>query len=370
MYSAAALSRHFVVLSALLAACCAGVKPPARPPLFPLAPVWKTLLGEFVTSPLAADGRRVYVASGDGIVRALDQATGEVLWRAEGMPGRLAASDGVLLVRDPEGGLVSLQPRTGGVRWRMATAVAGDLPATIDEDRALVAGKGLAAVELASGRLLWSQRSPVELTAPPVRAGARLLMGEADGTLRCRDRATGLSLWTLHTERALLAPPLVDWARRRAYLGTTDKRILEVHLDDGKTGWRWRVGADIADPGLLTSDQVLFAAYDAVLYSLRRGGNLAWRAGLPSRPLSAPLPVPGYVLLACLEDQLVAFVPATGGRAGSFQTTAEIRTPPLVVGSLVVVGLRDRSVVAYSLPSAAGATPSPPPAVEPPPANR
>ena len=42
-------------------------------------PAWKTLLGDFVAPPLAADGRRVYVATRDGAVRALDPATGR--WR-------------------------------------------------------------------------------------------------------------------------------------------------------------------------------------------------------------------------------------------------------------------------------------------------
>ena len=208
--------------------------PAPKPPLLPLTPAWKTLLGDFVTAPLATDGRRVYVATRDGAVRALDPATGAVAWKAEGLPGRLSAADGVLLVRGEDGTLWSLQPRTGAVRWKTETGVAGTLPAVVDGDRALVAGRGLAAVDLASGRVLWSDASGAETTAPPVAAGSRLLAGEADGTLRCRDRATGSSLWTLRTAGALLAPPLVDEARRRLYLGTSDKRILEVSLDKGE----------------------------------------------------------------------------------------------------------------------------------------
>ena len=117
-------------------------------------------------------------------------------------------------------------------------------------------------------------------------AGSRLLAGERDGTLRCRDRADRPVAVGRSDRPALLAPPLVDEARRRLYLGTTDKRILELSLDKGERGWAWRVGADIAHPGLLLPGQVLFASHDAVLYSLRRGGNLNWRGALPSRPLS------------------------------------------------------------------------------------
>jgi outer membrane protein assembly factor BamB len=322
-----------------------------------------------VVSPLAADARRLFVATRDGVVRALDPATGEVTWKADGFPGRLSAAEGVVLVRGDDGTLTSLHPRTGAVRWKAATGVAGTLAAVIDGDRALVAGRGLAAVELSTGRALWADLSGAETTAPPVSAGSRLLAGEGDGTLRCRDRATGLSLWVARTARALLAPPLVDETRRRLYLGTTDKRILELSLDEGKPGWAWRVGADVGHPGLLLPEQVLFASHDAVLWSLRRGGNLHWRGALPSRPLSPPLLVGGYVLVACLENELVAFAPETGGTAGRLRTTAELRTPPVLAGGLVAVGLRDRSVIAFALP---GSPPAPPPAptVAPPPPGR
>jgi outer membrane protein assembly factor BamB len=374
VYSASVVSRSLVTFcTTLLLVGCAEKRPAARAPIFPLAAAWKTLLGEFVVPPLAADGRRVYVATRDGSVRALDPATGAVTWKVDGFAGGLSAAEGVLLVRAEDGTLWSLQPRTGAVRWKAETGVAGTLPAVVDDDRALVAGRGLAAVDLASGRVLWADLSGAETTAPPVTAGSRLLAGERDGTLRCRDRATGLSLWVLRTGGPLVAPPLVDLGRRRLYLGTTDKRILEVSLDQGKPGWAWRVGADVGHAGLLQPDQVLFASFDAVLYSLRRGGNLAWRGSLPSRPLSAPLPVAGYVLVACLENELVAFAPDTGAPGGRFRTSTEIRTPPILAGGLVVVGLRDRSVIAYALPGSAAATPlesataPPPPAVEPPP---
>jgi outer membrane protein assembly factor BamB len=330
-----------------------------RPPIFPPVATWKTLVAEPVVAPLAADSRRIYVATRDGAVRALDPKTGEVLWRVEGVAGRLSAAEGTLLVRDEAGVVTSLRPRDGGVRWRVETGIAGTLPVVLDGDRGLVAGSGLGAVALENGAPVWTDRSGPETTAPPVAGTARLLTGEQDGTLRCRDRATGTSLWTLRTREALLAPPLVDEGRKRVYLGTTDRRILEASLDKGALGWHWRIGADVAHAGLMVHERVLFASYDAVLYAFERGGNLAWRGALPSRPLSSPLVVEGRVVVACLENLLVAFDALTGAKAGTFATPAEIRTPPILAGGLVVLGLRDRSVIAYALASAA---PKPTPA--------
>lgn len=368
MYSAAILSRRSslpLLLAAGLAAC-SGTRPAPKPPIFPPVAAWKTLLGEVVVAPLAADSRRVFVATRDGALRALDPLTGSVLWKLEGLPGRVSAADGVLLVRDESGGLTSLNPRTGAVRWHAASGVAGTLPALVDGDRVIVAGQGVASLLLETGVPVWVDGAGAETTAPPVATTARLITGEKDGTLRCRDRATGTSLWTLRTREALLAPPLVDEARQRLYLGTADRQILEVSLDRGERGWSWRVGADVGYAGLLQKDRVLFASYDAVLYALASGGNLAWRGALPSRPAGAPLAVDGHVLVACLENQVVAFRAETGVPAGSFKTPAEIRTPPIQAAGFLVFGMRDRSVIAYGL-AAAGAPPAAEPVEAPPP---
>ena len=102
--------------------------------------------------------------------------------------------------------------------------------------------------------------------------------------------------------------------------------------------------------GLLLPASVLFASYDAVLYAFERGGNLAWRGALPSRPLSAPLVVEGRVARRLPGEPARRLRRARRGeKAGSFTTSAEIRTPPTcVAGGLIVLGLRDRSVIAYA----------------------
>lgn len=373
MYSATILSRRGLPRLLLLATglvACSGSRPVPRPPIFPPIAAWKTLLDEVIVEPLVAGGPRIFVATRDGAVRSLDRLTGAVLWKVDALPGRLSASDGVLLVRDDGGVITSLHPRTGGVRWRTETGVAGSLPALLDGDRVHVAGKGTASLQLETGAPVWVDGAGEETTAPPVVASSRLITGEKDGTLRCRDRASGTTLWTLRTREALAAPPLVDEKRGRLYLGTTDRQILEVSLDRGRQGWSWRIGADVAYAGLLQPERVLFAPHDAVLYALATGGNLAWRSALPSRPLSSPLAVDGHVLVACLENVIVAFDAATGLPAGSFKTPAEIRASPIRAGNLLVLGMRDRSVIAYAL--GGGPPPAEPTAepVEAPPAGR
>jgi outer membrane protein assembly factor BamB len=329
---------------------CGGVRPPTAPAVFPLKAVWTTPVGDFVEGSLATDGKRLFAMTRAGVVRALDPATGEVLWQSDQRTGTLAATGAGLVVRLVDGTVRNLAPARGTVRWETASGIVGDLPPVLDGDRVLIAGKGLAALDLATGRVLWSAPTDPTITSPPISAGSRLLHGEEDGSLRCRDRASGVSLWTLRTGSTLLAAPVFDAERRRLYLGTTDRRILEIDIEKGQQGWTWKVGADIESPGVIQDHRVLFAAFDAVLYALNRGnGNLVWRAPLPSRPISGPLVSGRTVLVACHESDVIGFDLKTGKAVGNLRTTARIGTSPLLLGGRLFLGLLDRSVVGFEL---------------------
>jgi outer membrane protein assembly factor BamB len=329
----------------------------APPPLFPFTTLWTAGLDEIADGPLATDGTRLFVSTRAG-VQAFD-AGGTLLWRQTGRVGHLAASQGLVLLREPDGTLSSLDPATGAPRWSTSTPIHGTLPPAIDGDHVYVAGNGIAAFDTGSGRSLWSFAGPPEVTAPPVGAGSRLLVGEGDGTLRARDRASGLSVWTFKTEGPLRAVPYVD-ASGRAFLGTTDRRFVAIGVENGKRLWQWKIGADVDSPAAVLGQRVLFTSYEGVLYSLNAGGgDLRWRAPLPSRPFSGPLLVGRSVLVACYETDILGFDGRSGTRLGGFKTSAEIQTAPLLAGDRLYIALRDRSVVAFRLQLTPEPSPSP-----------
>jgi outer membrane protein assembly factor BamB len=279
---------------------------------------------------------------------ALDRRDGSEAWKAE-VPGRVSAAPGVLVVRDPEGRIQSLQPRTGGARWTTESGVRGDLPAVIDRDVVFVAGQGLAALDAPSGRLLWSVQDGTVAASLPVSAGARLFVGEADGTLRCRDRATGVSLWTFKTASALVAPVRVD-EKGDVYVGTTDRRLHRLSGRKGRPEWTWKTGADVTTPAALMGPLALFTSFDATLYAIQRGsGKQAFRAGLPSRPLSGALLAGSTALVACHENEIAGYATGDGRSLGSLKLPAEMWGAPVLAGGRLYVGLRDRSVMALQL---------------------
>ena len=342
----------------LVSGACRHGAPAAGPALFPMAPAWTRPVPAAIEGPLAADAARVYVATRDGAVRALDAASGRVHWKVDDRPGVVGAGDGLVTVRQEDGTVFGLDAASGSARWKALSTVRGTLPPVIYKDAVVIAGEGLAVLEAATGQPRWSA-AEAHVTAAPLVSGPWVVSGEADGFLRGRDIVTGKVLWTFATKRALLAPPVFD-EDGHLLLGTTDRRF--VSLDPRKNGsarWTWTIGGDVQAPPVVAGALVVFTNHEDVVYALRRrSGDLAWRASLPSRPLSGPLPYGSALLVACFgsrpgETFLIGFDARTGRRQGDLKAPGEVRTPPVIVGDLVIMALRDRAVAALHLGSMA-----------------
>lgn len=355
------MRRFFLVLvvASSVSACLFHRRRPSEPPIFPLTTEWTAQIGDpfegaSFRPPIATDGTRVFVATFDGAVRGIDGGTGDVRWTVPDRPGTLSAHQGLLVVHEADGTVWSIAPASGSARWKVETRVTGPLPATLGDDAVFVGGEGLVALDAASGDVRWTAEPPPHVSAPPVAWGKSVFVAEEDGTLRCRDAATGKQVWAFSGKGTPRSSPAVDEAGGRLLAGMADRRFLALRLTDGKKGWTWKIGAEVQSAPTVFEDKVLFATHENVLYALKRGGgNLVWMATLPSRPLSAPVVVQGAVLVACYgtrpkESFVVGFNVKTGRRLGDLKTPSELAAPPILVGPGLVAALRDRSIVRFA----------------------
>jgi outer membrane protein assembly factor BamB len=356
-----------------LAAALPGCGPKRVAPLpavFPLENAWKVPVTGGVEHGPVTDGKRVYYVTREGL-HAVGAKDGKPLWSTPGRVGVLAAGPGLVALRETDGTVWGVEPATGSARWKVESGIAGSLPPVVDGERVLIAGDGMAALDAASGRTVWASPGTPKVTAPPVVAGPLVIVGEADGTLRARDAATGSPLWTNATGGEVLAPVVAD-GEGRLFLGTTARGIVGIDAKDGKRKWRWKVGADVTTGGLVIERNAIVATQEAVLWGLRRsGGNLAWRAALPSRTLGGPMRFGTAVLIAChglrpSESLLVGFDGLTGRRLGDLRTPAELKGPPAAGDRAVFAALRDDSLIGWRLPPEAEiVAPQPAPATSP-----
>ncbi len=343
-----------IVLIALLGATPACARRVALPPpaLFPAPTAWTAAFAEPVEDA-ALSGDRLVVLTRGGTVRGLDVATGAIVWETPLGEGALTANNGRAVLRGPEGTVQLVQAADGRVEWRAESGVPGRPPALIDEQRVVVAGAGgAAALDVHTGSLQWTH------ALPPVRSaslqGGVLLLGEEDGTLRRRDPASGASLWAERPGGSSFTPAALG-EDGRILLGGDGRAFLSLDPKDGSRDWRWRVGASVAEAPVLLGRRVLFATLEDVLYALDQGnGHMAWRADLPSRPLSGPLLLGPVVVVAChgarpLESVLVAVDGSTGRPLGTQVTPAELRPPILAGVGRLYLPLRNRRVMALRL---------------------
>jgi len=338
-----------------LGACGPRLRLAAPPPLFPAVTSWTTPLDrdDVIDGTLVSDGSRVFLCtrqsdSGRSAVRALDLATGTLLWRVVGRSGSLGASSDRLLVRDTEGLVWSMDPATGSARWKSATGVEGRVPPVFAGDRLLILGRGLSALDAASGKVLWAV-TDVTSEVPPALIADRIYVAAQGGVLRCHSLRDGRLIWARKTSFPSLGAPLAT--DDRLYLAVGERAFASFDTRNGDLRWRWKIGAQARFEPAVLGGNVLFVTLEGVLYGLNKNnGDLSFRASLPSRPASGPLLLGSAVVVASHgnrpREALVLTLDGRSGRhLGDLKTVAELATPPLLLGQTLILGLRDRNAV-------------------------
>ena len=238
--------------------------------------LWSTELR--AEQSLAADGERVYVASGEAI-HALAAVNGRVAWRA------------------PTGARPTAPP-LAHAGWVIAAA-----------------GGELIAIRASDGTVMWRKPvGPVEFR--PSLDGELLVVSIVDGQIAALDVRDGSPRWTTRLG-ATPGEPLVIGGR--VYVGTKDRYFYSLRSSSGRIEDHRRVAAELLGRVAVTDQHVYFAALDNTVNAvLRRDGAIRWRKGVMYRPGAGPVVlgdvviVPGYV-----EAPLPAFSAATGAAAGA-----------------------------------------------------
>lgn len=155
-----------------------------------------------------------------GFIAGIDGATGQDRWKTkrEVEPSwaspRLARMGGemrVLTAANPC--LSAYDPRSGEEIWRIDCLKDAEVAVTpvFAEGTAYVAGESisLAAIDLASRKVLWENREAVPGVSTPLIANGCLFVGLSEGGIVCLDVKTGQERWRQDTDEGIFSSPVL-----------------------------------------------------------------------------------------------------------------------------------------------------------------
>jgi outer membrane protein assembly factor BamB len=334
----------------------------ARNRILALDPRWTVSL----TSPPAAspgfDQQNAYVPLAGGSLIAIDLNDGAVKWTVDiATSSTPAAGDGMVFLAG-DSFVLALNQETGQTLWRavIGSRLSGPLfwnagwvlTSTIDGD--------LLALHATDGRLLW--RSPVgaALAVVPSAFDERIYAALENRHVVAVDRATGTIAWTLDLDQEVTGLLAVE---DQLLLGTRGNRLHSISPESGRIRWSQRAGADVIGAPTADESNIYFVAFDNVLRALNRGnGNLRWNRNLPSRPSGGPLRVNDVVLVPFATNDIGTYLATTGAPAFTIRAIGELAGAPFL-----------REIVSQTAPrliaiSREGALQGFAPRIEPPPA--
>lgn len=339
--------------------------------------LWSTKIGdgaEFLRVALqpAGDGNRIYAASRDGNVVALNPETGKVLWRTE-LEMELSAGPGVgnnlVVVGAADGFLIGLDAASGVESWR-ANVTGETLARPVIKDNVVVAitiDNRLRAVSAFDGSPRWIvEQSTPALTmrgsATPVVVGNSVIGGFDNGRLVAVNLASGDIEW-----EAMLSPPsgrsdlerltdvdgVISVVGRDLYAAGYQGRVAAIASESGQILWSREissfegVSADWANLYTVNEEGVIIAL-------TRRTGDETWRqTSLIRREPTLPIAFNTTVVVGDLDGYLHFFSNFDGEPVARLRVGNQaISTEPVVVADRLFVQSDAGAVSAYAMQEA------------------
>jgi len=270
---------------------------------------------------------KLFVASRDGLVKALDPETGKELWSKDleedvsaRLSGGILAAYSQIYIGSENGTVTALDAETGELAW--SVKVEGEVLASPVADNNLIivnTSRGtLVALDQATGSQKWTISTEVpNLTlrgdSQPVAVSGGVFWGTSGGRLAAAISARGQLIWQQpvgQPKGATEIDRLVDVDSSPVVIGSTlytigyNGQLIAIDLREGKPMWKrnYSSATDMATDGgrlFLVTDNDHLVAVDA-----RSGTELWTNNKLENRLLTAPKIIDGYIVVGDSEGYL------------------------------------------------------------------
>ena len=299
-------------------------------------------------SPVVADGT-VYVAGVDGVVRAIDLATGGERWKVT-IPFRVSATPvivgDVLVVGDEMGSVYGLTRADGSTIWTNAIGggITGSPPAVDDDILVATLSGALHRIVAATGE---ESSEPLDVGSGVTRSvavGDGMAYLGIGGDLVAVDIETWTERWRSHVAGAgeigtpTVAGELVYAATGLGGESADAYGVVAVDTATGEVAWRYAspTQASIYTPAV-SDGRAFIIGHDRLMVALdARTGAEAWSIDLERDLEALPSVVDGVVFTVGNDGPAVAVDAADGSILWEVPTVGIPFAPTIVHGYLLV----------------------------------
>lgn len=257
-------------------------------------------------APVIREGR-VYAATVDGQVAAVNARTGRVLWQSEpathGILGDLTAGEHGLLFNASDLSIASIDYETGDMRWEHELLRHADTPqGSVRADRVaagsefqssptvldgiVYAGgpdRFIHAFDTETGERVWRHELSASVSGSPTTYRGKVCAGQQGGAdeFRCVDAKTGRPVWEADMGWVWVGAGADNG---KLFVGTVEGDIAALDAGDGEELWRHRTNGGIYPHPVTDGTHVYTGSWDGYYYKLdQETGRAEWAFATPGQ---------------------------------------------------------------------------------------
>jgi outer membrane protein assembly factor BamB len=315
------------------------------------------------------DGERVYAASAEGEVKAIERGRGKTLWDTEldiELSGGVGVYEQAVFVGSADGIVIKLNAEGGAVEWQ--TQLSGEILSPPQADGRVVVAQTydgrLQGLDFTSGEKLWTYDSNVPVltirgTSTPILRNGVAYAGFANGRVSAFNAMTGAILWESRVaisqgrseiERIVDVDGTMVFIGNELYAASYQGRVVSIDATNGRKLWQQNVSSF---SGVSQGFGNIYVADEdgTVTAYLRNGQGVRWQQdALGYRELSRPTPVNSYVAVADFEGYVHLMSQVDGNFVGRVKADGDgARANMLTDGNVLYVFGNSGKLIAYEI---------------------
>ncbi len=322
--------------------------------------LWSFQTGDDIKSSPIVGHSKVYIGSTDGLLYALDAATGDSLWAfdaGDDIEAPALLLDSTVYIGSLSGDFFALNAHNGNLLWTFTAEdeIYGSavwMKAPNGQDIWLIVGSydfRVYAIDASTGEQQWSYETDNYINGAPATNGQFAVFGGCDERLHIVSVADGSKIgeviagsyiagsaalyegtaylghygetlmaidaeaqeiiWEYDNNgetRAFFSTPAVD--ENHVVIGSRDKLVHCVNRNTGEQLWTFQTRDDVDSSPVICDDKVVVGSNDGRLYVLNLNeGSLIWSYEIGSPVVGSPAVTGGYIFIGAEDGRVYAF---------------------------------------------------------------